>query len=94
MRRPVRSDLTGRQETSLCSAAGILIVAERLPCMMPALDTGLLTPLERPAVVLDCGTGYTKLGFSGNSEASCEHHLQCHISRLSVIKLIVFQEHH
>ncbi|KAK9837465.1 hypothetical protein WJX81_004437 [Elliptochloris bilobata] len=30
----------------------------------------MLTPFERPAVVLDCGTGYTKLGFAGNGEPS------------------------
>ena len=23
---------------------------------------------SRPAVVVDCGTGYTKMGFSGNQE--------------------------
>ena len=43
---------------------------QEIPRAMPALAAGLLTPSERPAVVLDCGTGYTKLGFSGNSEAS------------------------
>lgn len=35
---------------------------------MQARTSGLLTPLERPAVVLDCGTGFTKLGFAGNAE--------------------------
>ncbi len=37
---------------------------------MPAPCSGLLTPSERPAIVLDCGSGYTKLGFAGNAEAS------------------------
>ena len=27
-----------------------------------------LEPSERPAVVMDCGTGFTKLGFAGNLE--------------------------
>ena len=25
-------------------------------------------PFERPAVVMDCGTGFTKMGFAGNLE--------------------------
>lgn len=27
-----------------------------------------LEPSERPAVVMDCGTGFTKMGFAGNLE--------------------------
>lgn len=29
-----------------------------------------MDPTQRPAVVIDCGTGYTKMGFAGNVEPS------------------------
>jgi len=37
-----------------------------------------LEPFERPAIVMDCGTGFTKMGFAGNLEvlstfSSCLH---------------------
>ena len=27
-----------------------------------------MEPFERPAIVMDCGTGFTKMGFAGNLE--------------------------
>ena len=33
--------------------------------MVTALD-----PSQRPAVVMDCGTGFTKMGFAGNLQVN------------------------
>ena len=42
-----------------------------------------------PAVVLDCGTGYTKMGFAGNVEV-CHCALQTHKYNLRDDQLTVY----
>ena len=47
-----------------------------------------LEPSQRPAVVMDCGTGFTKMGFAGNLQVCgipvCPSSLTCLLSNLLV----------
>ena len=44
-----------------------------------------LEPFERPAVVMDCGTGFTKMGFAGNLEVCPAFHCSKQIMRVKQI---------